>query len=172
MRASPLGMRTKGAGGFACSRLFCIPIIPCPQISSLTFPSEDDRIHAKAMTKKSTAARQAAGGFEARVCVPPVFKGAGQGVLKTGVRNSPASERGTVQAPRRAPPEEHFTSRRLNAGFAGAGILSSRTKPVSRCAVGSALRCGACEKGSGIYAHAERLFGERKRGPFRKGRII
>lgn len=34
------------------------------------------------------------------------------------MHSGPASERGTVQAPRRAPPEEHFTSRKLNAGFA------------------------------------------------------
>ena len=164
MRASLLGMRTKGAGGFACSCLFCIPNFPCPQISSLTFPSEDDRIHAKAMTKKSTAAKQATGGFEARVCVPPVFKGAGQGALKTGVRNSPASERGTVQAPRRAPPEEHFTSRRLNAGFAGAGILSSRVQNLSVGAPWAARYAAALAKRVPAFTRTRNGFSGSEKG--------
>ena len=77
-------------------------------------------------------------------------------------QSRPASERGTVEAPRRAPPEEHFTSRKLNAGFARVKIVGMRrgnfipahtlqayplhAKPVSRCAVCSALRCGVSEK--------------------------
>lgn len=57
--------------------------------------------------------------------------------MNAGAHSGPASERGTVEAPRRAPPEEHFTSRKLNAGFAGAGIVSSHILARKNLSVGA-----------------------------------
>ena len=84
------------------------------------------------------------------------IQGKGDDEEKYGGKAEP-SERGTVRAPRPAPPEEPFISRKLNAG-ANAG--RRRRSPVSRCAVGSALRCDAFRRGPSAGR-----FQERKRDP-------